>query len=75
MAEQSQLQTRRSFNRAHIILLVIDALTVDQGERGLLKRELALASDIVSEGRAIVVVLNKLDALAPGRRLEVEPLS
>ena len=75
LAEQAQLQTQRSYNRAHIILLVIDALTVQQGHHGLLKRELALVRDIVKEGRAIVVLLNKVDTVEPGRLLEVASYS
>ena len=71
LAEQAQLQTKRSYNRAHIILLVVDALTIEQGDYALLRRELTLVKDIVSEGRAIVVLLNKVDLLAEGKQLEV----
>ena len=73
LAEQAQIQTQRSYNRAHIILLVVDALTIQQGNHGLLKRELSLVRDIVNEGRAIVVLLNKLDLLPADAQLEVEP--
>jgi predicted GTPase len=70
LAESAQELTERSYNRAHIVLLVIDATMVkDNG--GMTRRELALATNVVGEGRALVVALNKLDALEDLERLEV----
>ena len=71
LAESSQLQTQHSYNRAHIVLLVVDAIAVEKRELTLTRRELALATDIIREGRGLLIVLNKLDALPAGQRHEV----
>lgn len=74
LAQLSQLQTQRGYNRAHITLLIVDALTIIEGDFGLLKRELVLAKDIVKEGKSIIVLLNKVDNLAAGKRREVSTI-
>ena len=66
LAESSQLQTQHSYNRAHIVLLVVDAIAVEKRELSLTRRELALATDIIREGRGLLILLNKLDALPAG---------
>ena len=68
LAEEAQLQTQRSYNRAQVVLLVVDALAAENLEHGLTRRELALASKVISEGRALMVALNKLDALPQAAR-------
>jgi len=73
LAESAQELTERSYNRAHVVLLVIDATRV-QENGGMTRRELALATNVVGEGRALLVALNKLDALEDLVRLEVQML-
>ena len=70
LAESAQTLTQRSFNRAQIVLLVIDALAASE-KRGVTRRELALASNVIAEGRALIVLLNKYDAVPNNLKLEV----
>ena len=46
---------------------------VELGE-GLMRRELALAADAVAQGRALAIVLNKLDALSQRQREDAQAL-
>ena len=70
LAESAQTLTQRSFNRAQVVLLMIDALTASQKD-GVTRRELALASNVIAEGRALVVLMNKFDAVPDHLKLEV----
>jgi GTP-binding protein len=47
----------QSMSKAHVIALVVDA------KEPLTKQDLALAQKAVDDGRCIVVVLNKMDAV------------
>lgn len=47
---------------AAVILLLVNADVMRSKRKGLTKHELALASDVISEGRALMLVVNKLDA-------------
>lgn len=51
---------------------MVDALAAYKLETiGMTRRELALASNIIDEGRALVVLLNKIDAIPKEFRQEV----
>lgn len=71
LAVRAQLQTERSYNRAHIVILVVDATSVDKLSPGLTRREIALATYVINEGKALLVAINKLDAVPQDRRLQV----
>lgn len=49
---------------------MIDALSASQKE-GVTRRELALASNVIAEGRALIVLLNKFDAVPDELKLQV----
>lgn len=76
MASAALQQAQRSLNFANMVALMVDAQHCHQAGGGLGKRELALANRIVKEGRAIVIVLNKLDLLTEAQQQQViTPLS
>jgi predicted GTPase len=59
---------------AQVVLLVADAQqAAGPGARGLARKDLALASKIVGEGRALLILLNKLDALPQAAAARVRP--
>lgn len=69
----SMLETRRSIRNAHVVALLVDATRgMDTFKRrGMLVRtELSLANVAIQEGKALVVVANKLDALPVKARKE-----
>ncbi len=70
LAESAQTLTQRSFNRAQVVLLVIDALEASQ-KSGVTRREMTLASNVIGEGRALIVLLNKYDAVPEHLKLGV----
>lgn len=51
--------SKNSYRRADVVILMIDASTLECGE--IEKQDLALASDVVKEGKALVVAFNKYD--------------
>ena len=54
---------RRALSKAHVVVLVIDATV------GLTKQDLTIAQQVLEEGRALVVGLNKIDASEAPRML------
>ena len=71
VAEQTLQQGQRSMHMAAVVMLLVSAEEVRGDGVGVSKRELALASDVVKEGRALLVVANKLDACSAQERIEV----
>lgn len=51
--------TRKSYKRADAVILLIDAASLEVGE--IEKQDLTLASNIIKEGKALVVAFNKYD--------------
>lgn len=64
-------QAQRSLNFANTVALMVDAQACHEAGGGLSKRELALANRIVQEGRAILIILNKLDLLPEPQQQQV----
>ncbi len=64
MAGAALKQAEHSLNFAQVVVLMVDATVNLQLGAGLTRRELALAASIVREGRALLIVLNKLDLLS-----------
>lgn len=58
---------------AAVVVLLVNAEEVRERGAGVSKRELALASDVINEGRALLIVANKLDACSPDERIQVRP--
>lgn len=56
-------EARTVLRFVHVVVLVLDALRVAEREEGMTHAEASLASNVVAEGRSLVVVLNKMDAL------------
>ncbi len=65
MAGGALRQAEHALNFAQVVVLMVDAAVSTQLGAGLTRRELALASSIVREGRALIIALNKLDLLSP----------
>ena len=59
---------------AQAVALVLDGPAALADERGLTRAAIALAAAVVSEGRALLAVVNKLDAVAPHQRPQVSVL-
>ena len=55
---------------AAVVVLLVNAEEVRERGAGVSKRELALASDVIKEGRALLIVANKLDACSQSERIE-----
>jgi GTP-binding protein len=58
----------------HVVVLVVDAVNVLDGTKGLTHSEAALAAKVVTEGRALVVLANKIDALGKDKDKETVEL-
>ena len=56
---------------AAVVVLLVDAEEMRDRGAGVSKRELALATDVINEGRALLIVANKLDACSPDQRIQV----
>ena len=56
---------------AAVVVLLVNAEDIRDRQAGLSKRELALATDVIKEGRALLIVANKLDACSEDERLQV----
>lgn len=56
---------------AALVILLVNAEDIWQRGAGVSKRELALASDVISEGCALLIVANKLDAFSQQERIQV----
>ena len=70
VAQQTLQQGQRSMHMAAVVVLLVNAEEVRERGAGVSKRELALASDVIKEGRALLIVANKLDACSHSERLE-----
>ena len=64
----ARAQTARAWNACHVGILVIDGHHALSNGQGLTRLELSLASTVLSEGRPLIVAINKLDTLAEGAR-------
>mmetsp|Transcript_2748 Transcript_2748/g.9301 ORF Transcript_2748/g.9301 Transcript_2748/m.9301 type:complete len:556 (+) Transcript_2748:2-1669(+) len=66
----SGMAAERSMQRAHVVLMIVDAEeAATRAKHGwLTKPELGLAQEVFAEGRALVVLANKLDALPAAMR-------
>ncbi len=73
VAEQTLQQGQRSMQMAAVVVLLVNAEDVRDRGAGVSKRELALASDVIKEGRALLIVANKLDACSEDERSAVSP--
>eukprot|EP00898_Chlorokybus_atmophyticus_P008001 jgi/Chlat1/8201/Chrsp76S07663 len=62
-AALSATQARRKLGLSHVVALILDAEECIALEK-VKKTEIALARQVTEEGRALVVVVNKLDALS-----------
>ncbi|KAA6417474.1 MAG: GTPase Der-like, partial [Trebouxia sp. A1-2] len=71
VAEQTLQQGQRSMHMAAVVVLLVSAEDVRDRGAGVSKRELALASDVIKEGRALLIVANKLDACSEDERSAV----
>jgi len=61
----SVIKTMEAIERANVVLFVVDA------KAGVAAQDAALAGYVVEQGRGVVVVLNKWDAVANSERSEV----
>jgi predicted GTPase len=69
---EAMAQAARGWNLAHVVLLLLDSeraaklgkLDANLG-KPLTNTELSLASKVVKEGRALLILINKLDTLEP----------
>ena len=68
---EARAQMSRAYNAAHLGVLVIDGQHVLLDAQGVARRELTLATKIISEGRPLIVVINKLDVLSDAGRVKV----
>ena len=74
----SSVDAMRAIQFAEIVILLIDAATVQDFGQGIEKQDLQLASHVEAEGRGLVVAINKylfeiLEA-APARQDSLAPL-
>lgn len=72
MAGGALRQAEHSLNFAQVVVLMVDAQVSAGLDAGLTRRELALASSIVREGRSLLIALNKLDLLSDLDRDKVQ---
>ncbi|GLC35718.1 hypothetical protein PLESTB_000487100 [Pleodorina starrii] len=68
VALMSRQATLRALAQVHVALLLVDAERALRSNRVLAKRELSLASHVIREGKALVLVANKVDALSRQQR-------
>ncbi|PRW45001.1 GTPase Der [Chlorella sorokiniana] len=68
VAEQTVAEAKSVMQFVHVVALLVDAQRALELREGLTHREVTLASDVVSEGRLLLIVANKLDALTPAQR-------
>eukprot|EP00873_Tetraselmis_striata_P001833 jgi/Tetstr1/422097/TSEL_012955.t1 len=71
VAKMAAMERQRSLRLSHVVGLVVDAHAAAAGTEGLTRRELSMASEVVEEGRGLVLVLNKADLLPPQQREKV----
>ncbi|GIL72775.1 hypothetical protein Vretifemale_3083 [Volvox reticuliferus] len=68
VASMSRQATLRSLAQIHVALLVVDVERALRSNRVLARRELSLASHVIREGKALVLVANKMDVLTQQQR-------
>ena len=71
VAAGAQAQSKRAWNACHVAVLVVDCHHALSDKEGLTKQEVSLASTVISEGRPLVVVINKLDTLSEDKKSKV----
>ena len=71
VAGQTLSQGDQQLRMAQTVALVLDGPAVLASARGLTRAEVALAARVAAEGRGIVAVVNKLDAVPPHSRQQV----
>ena len=62
----SVIKTLQAIEQANVVLLVLDA------QQGISEQDATLAGHVLESGRALVVVINKWDGLAPDERERVK---
>ena len=65
VAAMTQGAARRALEAAHVVVLLLDATTLVDFKVAMQRRDMAVASMAVREGKALVVALNKADLIAP----------
>ncbi|GIL43204.1 hypothetical protein Vafri_1009 [Volvox africanus] len=68
VASMSRQATLRSLAQVHVALLVVDVERALRSNRVLARRELSLASHVLREGKALILVANKMDVLTQQQR-------
>ncbi|GLI68888.1 hypothetical protein VaNZ11_013435 [Volvox africanus] len=68
VASMSRQATLRSLAQVHVALLVVDVERALRSNRVLARRELSLASHVIREGKALILVANKMDVLTQQQR-------
>lgn len=71
VAQLTLQQGQRSMHMAAVVVLLVNAEEIRERGAGVSKRELALATDVINEGRALLIVANKLDACSLDERMQV----
>ena len=71
VAQLTLQQGQRSMHMAAVVVLLVNAQQIMTDGVGVSKREIALASDVINEGRALLIVANKLDACSDAQRVQV----
>ncbi|KAG7670962.1 hypothetical protein Ndes2526A_g01249 [Nannochloris sp. 'desiccata'] len=64
LAERTLKEGRSVLRFVHVVVLVVDAIRALELGEGLTHAEAALAAAAAAEGRALIVVANKIDALS-----------
>lgn len=69
VASLGDLESKRSLNRAHVVMLVLDG-EVYRHEGRMLRKEVAMCRRAVQEGKALFVVVNKADLAVKGQTIK-----
>jgi GTP-binding protein len=59
LEKKSVQNSRKSYKNSDTVILMIDATTLESGR--LDRQDLALAADVIKEGKALIVAFNKVD--------------
>lgn len=65
VAERTLQEGKTVLRFVHVVVLVVDAARAVERSEGLTHPEAALAAAVAAEGRALIVVANKIDTLPP----------
>ncbi|KAL9672060.1 hypothetical protein QQ045_028308 [Rhodiola kirilowii] len=68
----SIMQSRKSIMRAHVIALVLDAEEIANSRSAMNHAEVVIARRAVEEGRALIVIVNKMDLLRGKQMAELQ---